>query len=104
MGIIDNLFGKKEKERFEVLNEKIDRVIELLERKVVEGPPELHGLTIHDKEMLDFMAGGKKISADEIAKQMKLSRGTASLRLNKLYSLGYLLKKSRGKIVEFKIK
>lgn len=87
-----------------MLNDKLDRVVELLERKIVEGPPELQGLTIKDKEMLDFMAGGKKFSADEIAKQMKLSRGTASLRLNKLYSLGYTTKKSRGKMIEFKIK
>ena len=61
----------------------------------------IKGLTIKDREYLDLFEEGEELTTEEFAKRAKLSRSTASSRLNKLFSMGLLEKKAQGKKIVF---
>jgi|GEM_PF-1852097 len=64
----------------------------------------LKGLTVKDQEALKFFKGDEEIDTEEFATRAKLSRSTASSRLNKLFSFGLLEKNADGKKIVYKLK
>ncbi len=91
--------------------DKIDKVINMLKelksnaniepKDIDEVILNLKGLTIKDREYLSLFKDNEFITTEEFAKRANLSRSTASSRLNKLFSLGVLEKKSEGKKILF---
>ena len=62
----------------------------------------IKGLTVKDQDALNCFTDGVLLSTDDFAKQLKLSRSTASSRLNKLHSFGLLEKVADGKKIMYK--
>ena len=64
----------------------------------------LKGLTIKDQDALKFFKSDETLTTEEFSKVSKLSRSTASSRLNKLFSFGLLEKVADGKQIVYKLK
>jgi len=64
----------------------------------------LKGLTVKDQDALKFFKSDETLTTDEFSKVSKLSRSTASSRLNKLFSFGLLEKVAEGKKIVYKLK
>jgi len=60
-------------------------------------------LNSKDKEVLAFIKI-KEIQATDVAKQFKISRSNASLKLNKLHQMNFLEKRQDGKDVYYRKK
>lgn len=96
---------------------KIDEVIDLLKSKETELKKEgvetkeiskaiikLENITFKDKQVLETLEREKKLSAEQMANVLHITRSTASLRLNRLYELGILNKEATGRNILFKLK
>jgi len=88
--------------------EKLDKILELLKKnelytESVEGV-NIRDLTIKDREMLDLMNKKGSVEATTLSKMLKISRSTASLRLNRLFATGFVEKFSKGKVIYYRIK
>lgn len=96
---------------------KIDEVIDLLKskekklkeegvetREISKAINKLENITFKDKQVLETLEGEKKLSAEQMADVLKITRSTASLRLNRLYEIGVLEKEATGKNILFKLK
>jgi DNA-binding transcriptional ArsR family regulator len=105
--------------RLEKLNdlEKLDYILDLLQRtkeeiaeKGVSSPAldsaitQISQLTIKDKEVIDWVGRQERVTANQLADYINLSRSTASFRLNRLAELGALEKEAIGKKIYYKIK
>lgn len=105
--------------RLEKLNDldKIDIVLELLQRTKQEIAEKgiqssnldtaighISQLTIKDKEVLEWIERQERVTANQLADYINLSRSTASFRLNRLAELGALDKEAIGKKIYYKIK
>jgi DNA-binding transcriptional ArsR family regulator len=60
-------------------------------------------LSSNEQKVFDFVRKKKKIQAAEVAKNLKISRPNAALKLSKLYSMNLLKKDQEGKDVYYKI-
>lgn len=59
-------------------------------------------LSSGDQKVLDFIKRKKQAQAGEVAKNLKISRPNAALKLSKLFSIGQLEKEQEGKDVYYK--
>ena len=94
---------------------KLDRILELLEKgreelveKGFEIPEaietaikELERVTVKDRDAYNVLLKKGEMTAEKLAKEMNISRSTASSRLNRLYDLGLVDKKAIGKNIVF---
>lgn len=96
---------------------KLDEIIEILKTKekeleregvetkeISEAIRRLENITFKDKQVLGVLEKEEKLSANQMAKLLNITRSTASLRLNKLYEMGVLEKEAKGRNILFKIK
>ena len=105
--------------RLEKLNdlEKLDFILELLQQTKEEiaekgvssqaldsAITHISQLTIKDKEVIDWVSRQERVTANQLADYINLSRSTASFRLNRLAELGALEKEAIGKKIYYKIK
>ncbi|MDD5239081.1 MAG: helix-turn-helix domain-containing protein [Candidatus Nanoarchaeia archaeon] len=105
--------------RLEKLNdlEKLDFILDLLQRTKDEiaekgvssqtldsAITHISQLTIKDKEVIDWVGRQERVTANQLADYINLSRSTASFRLNRLAELGALEKEAIGKKIYYKIK
>lgn len=105
--------------RLEKLNdlEKLDFILDLLQRTKEEisekgvssqtldsAITHISQLTIKDKEVIDWVGRQERVTANQLADYINLSRSTASFRLNRLAELGALEKEAIGKKIYYKIK
>lgn len=82
------------------INSKLDWVLEAL--KSHKSRPVIDNITTKDRELLNILYTPQ--TAVDVAKKLNITRSTASLRLNKLASMGLLEKESDGKNIKFKQK
>jgi len=96
---------------------KLDYIISLLEqsKKDMEGRgvgtksidlaiKELKALSLKDQEAYEVLKKEGALTTEEFAQKIGISRSTASTRLNKMYQLGLLDKKTIDKKVLFEVK
>ncbi len=98
----------------EDLNSKMDGLVERLraleskESRIIKPgltkPKITFRLTKKEERIINLIKKKRKILAKDIARSLRVSRSNASLKLNKLYSIGALEKKQSGKGVFYKIK
>ncbi len=89
--------------------EKLDMIIDMLKERGVSEDVEkaivaVKNLTIKDRQVIELLSKQGPLTAQEVAEHLKLTRGTASLRLNKLYTAGLLDKIVQGKTIKFVLK
>jgi len=96
---------------FEQINKKLDELntrIDRMEAKKVKVKVKTEKLDAklsqQEQKILAFIKAQKIIQAGPIARKLRISRSNASLKLNKLYSIGYLDKQQDGKDVHYSIK
>jgi DNA-binding transcriptional ArsR family regulator len=65
---------------------------------------EVERLTIKDKDVIDWLAKQERVTAQQLADRIGLSRSTASFRLNRLAELGVLDKEAVGKKIFYRVK
>ncbi|MDD5417576.1 MAG: winged helix-turn-helix transcriptional regulator [Candidatus Nanoarchaeia archaeon] len=70
-------------------------------RKLDDAIKEIEDITIKDEQVIKILMENGKKTANEISKELGITRSTASLRLNKLYASGILDKKPSGKKIFF---
>ena len=63
----------------------------------------LKGLTVKDKNAFEVFKSKNELTTEGFAKVSKVSRSTASSRLNRLFSFGLLEKKTDGKKIMYKM-
>jgi DNA-binding transcriptional ArsR family regulator len=64
----------------------------------------IKGLTLKDKDAFEVFKSDDELTTEEFAKASKVSRSTASTRLNRLFSFGLLEKDTDGKKIVYKLK
>ncbi len=95
---------------------KLDEVLELLKQEKADLEAsgkrserlnkailELERATIKDRDAADILKNGP-MTAEKLASALKISRSTASSRLNRLYSFGAVDKYAEGKKIYYKIR
>jgi DNA-binding transcriptional ArsR family regulator len=60
-------------------------------------------LSSNEQKVFDFVRKKKRVQASEVAKNLKISRPNAALKLSKLFSMNLLKKDQEGKDVYYKI-
>jgi len=85
--------GRDEVAEKGIISESLDKAIRQLQL-----------LSIKDKEVIEVLQEKGKMTADQMANRIKVSRSTCSSRLNRLYTLGVLDKEAVGKRIFYKIK
>lgn len=65
---------------------------------------EIENLTIKDKEVISWIEKQGKVTANQLAKHLDLSRSTASFRLNRLAEMDVLKKEASGKKIYYTVK
>jgi DNA-binding transcriptional ArsR family regulator len=96
---------------------KLDEIIALLKEgskelkekgvksdKIEEAIKELERATVKDRDAYQVLFERGEMTADRLAKEMKISRSTASSRLNRMYDIGMVDKKAIGKKIYFSAK
>jgi len=87
--------SKKQLEKKGVKSEALDKAIEQIEL-----------LSLKDKEAFDVLKKKGPLTAEQLAKELGISRSTASSRLNRLYSFGrvdkHIMKDSKKVLFEVK--
>ena len=96
---VDKLSNEELKEVLLDLREKIYEIY-----YIVKKDWELKKLNNRDIEILKLLLKKGPLSAEDIAETLGISRSTASLRLNRLYSMGYLEKDIKDRRVLYFIK
>jgi len=97
--------------------EKLDEILEILRQSQIElkekgiksekldsAIEKLSQFTIKDKKALQILKDKGPMTAEEFSKAAKVSRSTASFRLNRLFEKGIVEKFSDGKRILFKFK
>ncbi|MBD3263296.1 hypothetical protein GF374_02865 [Candidatus Woesearchaeota archaeon] len=90
-------------EKLNKLNTRMDR----LEAKKVSDKTkkELRAqLSKQEQKIIDFIKTNNLVQAGPLSEELGISRSNASLKLNKLYSIGYLNKQKDGKATHFSYK
>lgn len=91
------------------INAKLDelstRINKIETRKVAAREQERPKVKLSSGELkvLDFVKKKKQVQASEVAKNLKISRPNAALKLSKLFSIGQLEKEQEGKDVYYKL-
>ncbi len=85
--------GKKELDEKGIKIDKLDRAI-----------IELEGATVKDRDAYKVLLEKGEMTADRLAQIMKISRSSASSRLNRMYELGMVDKRAKGKKIFFSAK
>jgi DNA-binding transcriptional ArsR family regulator len=91
------------------INAKLDELstrmakIETQKVRVIEREKPKVKLSSGDQKVLDFIKKKKQAQAGEVAKNLKISRPNAALKLSKLFSIGQLEKEQEGKDVYYKL-
>lgn len=96
---------------FEQINNKLDELNTRIDRmeakktkvKIRHEKPEAK-LSQQEQRILAYTKAQKIVQAGPIARKLRISRSNASLKLNKLYSIGYLDKQQDGKDVHYSLK
>jgi Fic family protein len=84
------------------ISSKLDQVLNYIrERQAPEISQYPKSLTVKDRELIKLLEDRGPLNTRELAKALGVNRTTASIRLNKLASVGVLDKKSRGKEIEY---
>jgi len=95
--------------------DKLDSILRLLEQGKVEieekgfdvpeaietAIKELERVTVKDRDAYGVLLKKGSMTANNLSKEMKISRSTASSRLNRLYDLNLVDKKAIGKKIIF---
>jgi uncharacterized membrane protein len=85
--------------------EKLNQILEILKKEMAEERPRVsEGLTLKDREAFKILKEKGPLSARELAKELKISRSTASSRLNRLYAFGVASKEAREREIIFRAK
>lgn len=63
----------------------------------------IEGLTIKDEEVIRALGNKGPQTADSLARLMGISRSTSSSRLNRLFSMNLIRKKTDGKFIYFSV-
>jgi DNA-binding transcriptional ArsR family regulator len=97
--------------------DKLDIILDLLESTKQEleskgvssaalndAITQINQLTIKDKDVIDWIGRQERVTAQQLADFLNLSRSTASFRLNRLSELGALDKEAIGKKIYYKIR
>ena len=91
-------------QKLDALNTRIDRMeAKKVKVKIKHETPDAK-LSNQEERILAFIKAQKIVQAGPIARKLRISRSNASLKLNKLYSIGYLDKQQDGKDVHYSIK
>lgn len=91
-------------QKLDMLNTRIDRLeAKRTKVKVKVEKPEVK-LSKQEQKILAFIKARKIVQAGPIASRLGISRSNASLKLNKLYQIGYLNKQQDGKDVHYSSK
>lgn len=98
--IVNEVLLNELQQQLKDINTKLDWVLEAL--KSHKSRPVIDNITTKDREMLNILYTPQ--TAVDIAKKLNITRSTASLRLNKLASMGLLEKESDGKNIKFNVK
>ena len=96
---------KKEQtsQKLEIKHVKQDKL--KFEKRVAEPEQDLKlKLSKSEREILDFLKKRKNLQASEIGNKLKISRSNAALKLNKLYSVGLVIKNKDGKDTFYNLK
>jgi predicted HTH transcriptional regulator len=84
--------GRKELESKGIKSVKLDKAIKELER-----------ITVKDTRAMKALEAKGAMTADMLAKELKIDRSTASTRLNRLFALGLVSKEARGKKIYYEV-
>jgi len=88
--------------------EKLNEILEILRKNEFYvdkvDSENINDITIKDKEALETIDRVGSVEAMKLARLLKISRSTASLRLNRLHSFGFLEKFSKGKTIFYRLK
>ncbi|MGC8884940.1 MAG: hypothetical protein ACP5KK_00325 [Candidatus Nanoarchaeia archaeon] len=94
------------------INAKLDELSRRLEKlelqkvkesKATQATPTIK-LNSSEQSVLDFVKKAKEARAQEVAESLGISRSNAALKLNKLFSMGFLDKRQDGKDVFYFLK
>jgi len=97
-------------EKLDIILDLLQATKEELESKGVQSKMLDHAigqidqLTMKDKEVLEWVGRQERVTAQQLASYINLSRSTASFRLNRLEELGALEKEAIGKKIYYKLK
>lgn len=84
------------------MSSKLDQILTYIrERQAPEISQYPKSLTVKDRELIKLLEDRGPLNTRELANALGVNRTTASIRLNKLASVGVLDKKSRGKEIEY---
>jgi DNA-binding transcriptional ArsR family regulator len=97
MALLDEILGLLKGTRNQIIDlggntEQIDKAITHVE-----------GITIKDEEVIRALKDKGPQTADNLARLMGISRSTASSRLNRLFSMNIIRKKTDGKFIYFSV-
>jgi len=112
VGAVDEPVGKRDKklEKLDLLDEIARLLRESSEEKeaeteeVEEDIIRKFGATVKDRDAYNILLKKGPMSAEQLALEMKVSRSTASARLNRLFNLGLVDKEARGKEIFYRAK
>jgi len=91
-------------QKLDMLNTRIDRLeAKRTKVKVKVEKPQVK-LSKQEQKILAYIKAKKTVQANFIANKLNISRSNASLKLNKLYQIGYLDKQQDGKDVYYSFK
>jgi len=91
-------------QKLDVLNTRLDRLEARKTRvKVKVEKPEVK-LSKQEQKILAYIRAKRIVQAGPVASRLGISRSNASLKLNKLYQIGYLNKQQDGKDVYYSLK
>ena len=103
LNLVMDLFEQINK-KLDELNTRIDRMEAKKVKVKVKHETPIAKLSTQEERILAMLKMQKLIQAGPVARKLKISRSNASLKLNKLYSIGYLDKRQDGKDVHYSIK
>ncbi len=110
--LLTNLLGSVDKklEKLDLLDEIARLLRESSEEKEAEAEEieediiRKFGATVKDRDAYNILLKKGPMSAEQLALEMKVSRSTASARLNRLFNLGLVDKEARGKEIFYRAK
>lgn len=94
--------------------EKLDEILKLLKQGQIEleqkgvkserldqAIKEIEEATVKDRDAYEILAEKGEMTAEKLAKEMDISRSTASSRLNRMYDIGLVNKNAKGRKIFF---
>lgn len=90
--------------KLDELNTRIDRMEAKKTKVKIKHEKLAAKLSQQEQKIIAYIKAQKIVQAGPIARKLRISRSNASLKLNKLYSIGYLDKQQDGKDVHYSLK